>query len=896
MIGKTVSHYKILERIGGGGMGVVYKAEDTKLKRPVALKFLPPAFATDPTTKERFIQEAQAASSLQHNNICAIHEIDETKSAPGEPGDGQMFIVMDYYEGETLKFKIEKESFNNVGAGSHARPISDKEWINQVIDYTIQIAQGLQEAHQNGIIHRDIKPANIMVTDKGEVKILDFGLAKLPKGTILTKEKSTLGTTNYMSPEIIEGRAVDHRTDIWSLGILFYELVTGQLPFKGEYESAVIYSILNDTQEPVTGLRTGVPIDLETIIDKCLNKHPSDRYQHIDDLIVDLKRLKESLPLKSGQIKSTTLHASRRSVLILSSIVVSILACITILYFVFFQTAEEESPQSERKMIVVLPFKNLGPPEDEYFCDGITEEITSRISEIKQLGVIGRTSADRYKNTDKSIDQIGAELNVDYLLEGSVRWEKVSGSESRIRVTPQLIKVSDGTHLWTKRYDAILESVFEVQSDIAEKVANALNITLLGVEQESISQKPTDNLEAYDYYLRGNLYHKQSTALENISVAEHLFLKAIEIDSNFVLAYTRLAQINVDYYWFYWDRTEHRLRKSKYYIDKALKINPDLPEIYLALGHYYYQGFLDYDRALNELEKGLKIKPSDGEILSYIGFVKRRQGRFEESITDLKKSLELDPLNESLNFHIGETFLLTKDYEMAEKYLDKAISAMPDLGLPYAYKAKVHIFRNGNIEAALEILSNNLSVVNRRKWMVIQLLAQVQIFDGRYHEALRTLSGESPEVFESQWEFLPKAQLLGIIYGLQKNEYLEVAYYDSARIVIESELLNLPDDARLHSALGIVFAGLGQKEEAVKEGKFAVKLLPVNKEAWRGFHRELDLAKIYAMVGEYDLAIDKLEYLLAIPGELSVPYIRLDPVWRPLLSIPRFQKLLEQYN
>jgi tetratricopeptide (TPR) repeat protein len=327
-----------------------------------------------------------------------------------------------------------------------------------------------------------------------------------------------------------------------------------------------------------------------------------------------------------------------------------------------------------------------------------------------------------------------------------------------------------------------------------------------------------------------------------------------------------------------------------------VEINPDLPEIYLALGQYYYHGFLDYDKALYEFDKGLEIKPNYEEVLRFIGGVKRRQGKFEESIINLKKSLVLDPLNESINFEIGNTFFLIKNYEMAEKYLDEAISTVPDLGWPYVFKAKVYIYRYGNVNKAYQILKSSLDVVLREKWMVVSLLAQVQILGGRYEEALKTLSDESSEVFEGQYRCMPKSQLLATIYGLQKNKHLEKTHYDSAQILIDSKLIELPDDANLHSALGLVLAGLGKKEEALKEGKLAVELLPIKKEAWIGWHRELDLAKIYTMVGEYDLAIEKIDYLLSIPGELSVPYIKIDPVWQDLLELPRMKEVISKYE
>ncbi|MCH8022039.1 serine/threonine protein kinase, partial [candidate division KSB1 bacterium] len=288
MVGKTISHYKILEKLGGGGMGVVYKAEDTKLKRTVALKFLPQDLSRDDESKERFIHEAQAASALDHNNICTIYEIDETKPAPGEPGDGQMFIAMACYDGETLKKKIE------------GGPLK----LEDAIDISLQISEGLSKAHEKEIVHRDLKPANVMLTKDGVVKILDFGLAKLRGQTKLTKVGTTLGTAPYMSPEQARGEEVDNRTDVFSLGVLLYEMLTGQLPFKGDYHEAIIYSILNEDQEPITGLRTGVPMELERIVNKCLEKEPSSRYQQTNELAVDLQKVKKELATKDSIAKS----------------------------------------------------------------------------------------------------------------------------------------------------------------------------------------------------------------------------------------------------------------------------------------------------------------------------------------------------------------------------------------------------------------------------------------------------------------------------------------------------------------------------------------------------------------------------------------------------------------
>ncbi|MBL7075535.1 protein kinase, partial [candidate division KSB1 bacterium] len=421
MIGKTISHYKILEKLGEGGMGVVYKAEDIKLKRTVALKFLPPELTRDEETKERFIHEAQAASALQHNNVSTIHEIDETD-------EGQMFICMDYYEGETLKDKIKHGPLK----------------IEEALNIAVQVAKGLEKAHEQGIVHRDIKPANIMITNDGVVKIVDFGLAKLAGQTGLTRNDTTMGTVSYMSPEQTRGEGVDHRTDIWSLGVVLYEMITGQLPFKGEYEQAVIYSILNEDPEPVKALRTGIPMELERILNKALLKNAGERYQLVDKMLDDMRWLQKSLEIGIIEQRLTKIVSPYRC------------------------------------RIAVLPLTNISPnPEDEYFADGMTEELISTLSKINELRVIARTSIMQYKNIAKSVAEIGRELKVGNVLEGSIR-----KAANKLRITVQLIDSQSQEYLWSQDYDREFKDIFTIQSDIAHRVADALRVQLMGGEQK----------------------------------------------------------------------------------------------------------------------------------------------------------------------------------------------------------------------------------------------------------------------------------------------------------------------------------------------------------------------------------------------------------------------------
>ncbi len=868
-IGEVISHYRIIEKLGEGGMGVVYKAEDTKLKRTVALKFLPPELTRDEEAKERFIREAQAASALDHPNICTIYEINETE-------DGQMFIAMAFYKGETLKIKIARG------------PLP----VEEAVDIAIQTSRGLAKAHEEGIVHRDIKPANIMVTDEGVVKILDFGLAKIA-ASMLTKEGTTLGTVAYMSPEQARGETVDHRTDIWSLGAVMYELLTGQRSSRGEYEQAVMYSIMNVDPEPITNLQSDVPAELELVVFKSLKKEPAERYQHIKDILQELNAIRGTeAPSSSAQQKMPPQKApsKRRRITIAALFVLVLVVGTAVLYF---RNGEPVAP-SERKMLAVLPFENLGSPDDEYFADGITDEITARLAGIEELGVIARTSAIQYKNTDKSIQQVGEELGVEYILEGTVRWQRLSEGQSQVRVTPQLIRVSDATHVWANIYDKDIADIFQVQSDIAEQVAKGLGIALLEPERSALKDKPTANLEAYDYYLRGNEYARRGGE-KNKRIALQMYQKAVELDPDFALAYARLSGTHTGLYWNHWDRTEQRLSKAKEAVDRALQLNPDLPEGHLALGRYHYQGRLDYDRALKQFDIVRKNKPNNAEMLAFIGYVKRRQGKFEQALENIKKASELDPLSGFFSQELGNTYHRIRNYPDAERYYDRAISLTPDSPLPYAYKAQNYLRWEGSTAKARAVLEEASQKVSSADGpFIVFTWVLLDVFDGNYQEALDRLSSVSSEVFEIQFYFVPKAQLYAQIYGLMGNQNLEYAYYDSARSILETKVKESPEDARFHSSLGIAYAGLGRKEDAIREGKLAVELLPVSKEAMRGAYRVEDLAAIYAMVGEHDAAVEQLAHLLSIPSHISVPLLRLDPKWDVLRDNSRFQRLLKR--
>ncbi|NIM15539.1 MAG: protein kinase [Candidatus Aminicenantes bacterium] len=875
MIGQTISHYKILEKLGEGGMGVVYKAEDTKLKRTVALKFLPPQLTRNPQAKERFLHEAQAAAALEHPYICNVYEIDESEN--------QIFIVMSCFDGQTLKEKID------------AGPLK----IDEALKIAVQAAEGLQAAHEKGIVHRDIKSANIMVTEKGQTKIMDFGLAKLKGQTRLTKAGIRLGSITYMSPEQTQAEDVDCRSDIWSLGVVLYEMITGQMPFKGEHEPAVLYSIMNEEPEPLTALRTGVPMELERIINKALSKDPSERYQHADDLVVDLRKLKNDIKPDAAISKRKRkpgfkTKVSRKSKVIGGFILVAIFMVGA--FFIFKGTQKKESFLEEgttKKKIAVLPFADMSPQKDqEYFCDGISEELINRLAKISGFQVIARTSAFSFKGKNLDIPTIGKRLKVDIVVEGSVR--KLG---DKLRITVQLVKVSDGCNLWSEKYNRKIKDIFIIQDEISLSIVEKLKIRLLKGEGAKLKVKYTDNIKAYNLYLRGIDYSNRGFEEEEMRIALQMFEKAVELDPNFAMAYVRLSGELLRLYWHNYDRTDMCLAKAKDVVDKVFKLSPDLPEAQQALGLYYYYAHLDYDHALEHFNKAQISLKNSPDLLLYIFAVQRRMGKFDQAVDNSRKCFELDPYNSFLVHEVGNTYLYARNYREAEYYYNQAISLSPDQPIPYGRKMLLYLLWQGSTEKMLKVLEDAPNKVrSSEEPRFILPLIKLHVINGNYQRALNQLSLLSSDTISYHHQFIPKTLLYAEVYGLMNQLELEQKHYNSARIILEKKVRGYPDDARIHSSLGIAYAGLGRKEDAIREGKLALELLPITKDFLRGPFYLKDLARIYMMVGEYDLAIDQLEFLLSIPCLTSVPLLFIDLAWDPLHNHSRFKGLLKKYS
>jgi len=555
-----------------------------------------------------------------------------------------------------------------------------------------------------------------------------------------------------------------------------------------------------------------------------------------------------------------------------------------------FGTMEAESKKEVNSLsIAVLPFTNMSADaENEFFSDGITEDILTQLSKINSLEVISRTSIMRYKNTTKSLREIGKELGVATILEGSVR-----RGGNRVRITAQLIDTETDKNLWADTYDRDLDDIFAIQSDVAKKIAAALKTSLTPEEEERIDQKPTENMEAYDYYLRGVDYQKRGFSESDYLVSIRMYEKAVELDPTFTLAYSNLSFIHSEMYWFYYDRTDDRLRRSKKALDSALSLNPDLAEAHEAYGWYYYHGLLEYENALKEFETAVDLGLNSVNLYLGIGSVYRRQGRMEEAIGFFHKAVKLDPRATEIYNGLGETYILLRRYEEGEPYLNKGISLGPDQVYIYWAKMNLYLTWEGDLQkarATVTAAEQNIASVSDPFYSMMQYY--MNIYERGFEDALSSLTMMDDRAIDDQFFYTHEYHSKGLLYGYLNNPGLEKTYYDSALTVYKEMIAIDPEDSRLHSSLGLVYAGLGRKEDAIRAGKKGVELLPISKEAWRGAYRVEDLAVIYANVGELDLAIDHLETLLSIPGDLSVHLLRLNPKWDPLREHPRFVSLL----
>lgn len=552
----------------------------------------------------------------------------------------------------------------------------------------------------------------------------------------------------------------------------------------------------------------------------------------------------------------------------------------------------------EKKRIVVLPFENLGAPDDEYFADGITDAITARLAGLSGLGVISRQSAMQYKNSNKSVRTIGEELGVDYILEGTIQRERPSDPASRVRIIPQLIHCADDIHVWADTYDEDMTEVFRLQSEIAERVARELDVAILEPERRVLAAKPTDNLEAYEYYLRG-LEHGDRRVNEEFSLeCVRLFGKAVELDPGFAAAW---AQLSISHTWLYW-RSMHQdigaREEARRAVDEAMRIDPDLPEANLALGFLYYYGSRDYERALEHFYAVLKRRPGDFDANSGIGFIKRRQGKWEEALDIFKITHAINPRSYMTNFdNLGITYTYLGRYDEAERYFDRALSLVPNMPSVYISKAEIAILKDGDRESAGSYIREAIRLTPPERRCFLIGCVEEPIFRTAFASPCDRVDMVNVPDCEAMSEFERSAvMLLRAQCSIEKSRSEEaVALLDSARVILERAV----EDAKRpspwnHVVLAYVYACLGRTDDAIREGKRSVELMPISKDAFDGPVYVEILAEIFTIVGEHEAAIDQLEILFSVPAPISGNFLRIDPMWDPLRDHPRFQRLLDE--
>jgi serine/threonine protein kinase/Tfp pilus assembly protein PilF len=641
MIGKKIAHYKIVEKLGEGGMGEVYLADDTKLKRRVALKFLPAQFASDEEFKTRFRREAQAAAALNHPNIITIHEVGEHENRP--------FIAMEYVEGESLKDLI----------------VGRKLSISGAIDIATQMCEGLAKAHHADVVHRDIKSHNVIVDKDNRVRILDFGLAKLKRNAMLTRIGTTVGTTAYMSPEQARGEEVDQRTDIWALGVVLYEMLTGQMPFKGEHDQAVIHSLLNSEPQPITDLRSDLPMELEQVLSRALAKDPKERYQQAGEVLTDLRSIKEGF--ESGVTRT-------------------------------FLTGAPSSPS-----IAVLPLKNLSADkEQDYFCDGVAEEIINALTQVESLRVVARTSAFSFRDKQMDIREIGKKLNVGTVLEGSVR-----KAGNQVRITAQLINVADGYHLWSEKYDRNIgtlccpEDIFAIQDEISLVIVEKLKVKLLKGEKTRLVKRHTDDLDAYNLYLKGRYFWNRRTE-ESLNRSIEYFNQAIERDPGYALAYAGLADSYVTLQDYTSVSPKVTLPKAKEAAHKALEIDSQLAEAHNSLAQVMFREW-DWGGAEREHKRAIELNPNYASAHHWYALLLAYAARFDEAVAEMKRAWELDPLSLIINRNLGLVLYFARRYDQALEQLQKTIEMDPSFSLAHASLGLTYLQRSMCEEAVIEL-------------------------------------------------------------------------------------------------------------------------------------------------------------------------------------------------
>src|SRR6516164_6456425 len=882
MMGELIGHYRIESLIGVGGMGEVYLARDLQLGRKAALKLLPERLTADETQLSRFKSEARSASALNHPNILTVYEI-------GSDGKRQ-FIATEFIEGVTLRTWLADGRMN----------------LRAALEIAVQVASALTAAHEAGVVHRDVKPENIMLRPDGYVKVLDFGIAKLAEegsvsedhelattALLQTRPGLILGTVRYMSPEQARGQKVDARSDIWSLGVVLYEMVAGIPPFLGETPSDCIASILTKEPSPLSGVLPDVLLKLEAILQKALRKDRDERYQTTREMLADLRSLKDELELEGparARLIVREIKRHKRGVLLM--LAVGILVGAAFFYsFSFLPSA----PSSSEKSIAVLPFENLSEEKSNaYFADGIQDEILTRLAKIADLKVISRTSTERYKDTSQKPSEIAKQLGVANLLEGSVQ-----KTNDQVRVNVQLIRAANDSHLWAETFDRRLTDIFSVESEVAKAIADQLRAKLTGQEEEVIAAKPTNNPQAYDAYLRGLAYTlKTGNSPANSLAAQKHLKQAVGLDPKFALAWALLSYVDaLGYLTLSLQPTEALRDEAGQAAETALALQPNLGEAILAKGYYYYACLKENDAAVHYFEQARQFLPNSSQIPESLAYVARRRGQWEQSESYFNEAERLDPRNASLLTQHAQSYMIVRRFSEALRKFDQVLDVIPDDVDTLAQQAGIaqaqgDLMRAGALLAPLNPSADDTGALEIQVYQAILERRPAEMI-ARLNEIL---ANPDPALGYNNGEL---RFWLGWAQDVAGDHAAAQESWRQARLELEPFLREQPDNYEVIGDLALVMTGLRDKAAAFALAEQAMKVMPLEKDAVDGPVPIEVFARVAAQLGEPDRAIAALQKLLSIPSEgalasrvpLTPALLRLDSMFDPLRNDQRFQKL-----
>jgi serine/threonine protein kinase len=865
---KDFGDYELLEEIGHGGQGVVYRARQKSLNRLVALKVIGLAHWATEAHVKRFRLEAEAAASLNHPCIVPIYEVGER--------DGACYFSMGLVEGGQLDAVAKREPMP----------------IRRAAELIAKLARTVHYAHEHGILHRDIKPGNILLDAKGEPHLTDFGLARLveTEGSV-TRTMEVLGTPSYMAPEQAVGNnaRVARATDIYGLGAVLYQLLTGQPPFAGGTTYETIKLLLDTEPRQPRLLNPKVDRDLTTICLKCLEKDPKRRYSSALALAEDLERWAKHEPIQArhtGVITRSRKWVQRNPTSTL--LAASVVALIAAVGWNIWKSELVHRPVNNG--IAVLPFENLSDAKEHaYFADSVQDDILTKLAKIADLKVISRTSVMDYRGK-RNLRQIGNDLRVSHVLEGSVR-----RAGTHLRLNAQLIDTRTDTHVWVEQYDRDLNDLFAIQSEIAQKVAERLNAKVTSAERLAIEEKPTTDLTAFELYSR---------ASDVLAIDPHDTLKAIDMlnqavarDPSFLKAYCLLALAHDQLYSHNFDHTPARLALAEAAVREAFRIRPNAGEAHWARACHLYNGYLDYDGALAELEVARRSLPNDPWIFRLMGSIQRRQGRWEESTRNFERAIELDPRDLRILTQTGLSYGGVRRYAEQKSKLDRALTVAPNDVILKADRAFVEVdwkADTGPLHQVIdEIRATNPAAVPKiaGRWLLCALAER----DLTAAKDALLASGEFP--LETENIHFPRPFVEGVIARMTNDEHNAQLAFTAAREKQEKTVNAQPDYAPGWCVLGVIDAALGRKEQALSEGRRAVELLPVEKDSISGMIMIKYLAMIAAWVGDKDLACEQLATAVRYPTsglELSYGELKLMPWWDPLRGDPRFERILEE--